>query len=163
MLQGFKFRQQPELAKVLAPLLAMQVIRAYQRLHQPLPQQLVAMPQSKARWLQRGYNQAALLCDQLYELLPLAYQVGLMRRLGKHAEQHKLQAAERWEHAQRTMYCTAPLAGQSIALVDDIVTTGASMTAAAQALKRRGAGVVDGWALAYTLPPALQPQLDESS
>ena len=51
-----------------------------------------------------------------------------------------------------SMHCTRSVEGLTIALVDDVLTTGASVSAAADALLRRGAKAVDAWTLAYTEP-----------
>jgi predicted amidophosphoribosyltransferase len=50
------------------------------------------------------------------------------------------------------MHCSRDVSGLKLAIIDDVLTTGASMSAAADALTRRGAKVVDGWALAYAEP-----------
>lgn len=55
-----------------------------------------------------------------------------------------------------SMHCTRSMTGLTVAVVDDVLTTGASMSAAADALLRRGAKAVDAWAFAYVEPH--QPQ-----
>lgn len=156
LVQQFKFSRQPELAKVLAPMLVAHVTRCYQTHNQPLPDYLVAMPQTARRWRQRGYNQAGLLATRVAPLVRVSYWPGLLRRLDFHQqqlEQHKSSAQQRWQNLQTGVHCTAPLQGQTIAVIDDVLTTGASVTAVANALRRRGAAKVDAWTFAYTLPP----------
>ncbi|MEX1222460.1 MAG: phosphoribosyltransferase family protein [Idiomarina sp.] len=153
LIQQFKFSQQPELARILAPLLAAHVTRCYQQHAQPLPDYIVAMPQTARRWRQRGYNQAGLLAANLTNLLPVSYWPGLLRRLQHMPEQHKSSAQQRWQNLQTGVHCTAQLKGETIAVIDDVLTTGASVTAVAKALRRRGAAKVDAWTFAYTLPP----------
>jgi predicted amidophosphoribosyltransferase len=50
---------------------------------------------------------------------------------------------------------TGALTGGSFALVDDVMTTGATLAEAAATLRRAGAARVDGWVVARTVPPAL--------
>lgn len=153
LVHQFKFARQPELARVLAPILAAHVVRCYRHYGQPLPDYIVAMPQTARRWRQRGYNQAGLLATNLAPLLEVNYWPGLVRRLQHQPEQHKSSAQQRWQNLQTGMHCTSQLGGETIAVVDDVLTTGASVTAVAKALRRRGAAKVDAWTFAYTLPP----------
>lgn len=153
LIQQFKFSRQPELARVLAPLLAAHVTRCYQHHQQPLPDYIVAMPQTARRWRSRGYNQAGLLATNLASLLPVSYWPGMLRRLQHQREQHKSSAQQRWQNLEAGVHCTVQLQGETIAVIDDVLTTGASVTAVAKALQRRGAAKVDAWTFAYTLPP----------
>jgi predicted amidophosphoribosyltransferase len=50
--------------------------------------------------------------------------------------------------------CELDLSGLTVAIVDDVMTTGASLAEAAKVLKAAGAARVENWVLARTLPPA---------
>lgn len=153
LVHRFKFQGASELATVLAPLLAAQVRHCYRLRPQQWPDLLVAMPLSRKRWFERGYNQAALLGQQLQPLLQVPFAPGLLRRLPQQSQhQHRSGAGERWHNMANSIHCTRSVEGLTIAIVDDVLTTGASVSAAAAALLRRGAKAVDAWTLAYTEP-----------
>jgi len=148
-----KFNRYPELADYLAPLIAAQVQTAYRLHDQKLPDLVISMPLARSSWRTRGFNQAERLALPVGRLLGLRYQGNLVRRFERGGPQHLLTAAQRWQNLSRAMQCGWNLTGLHIAVVDDVITTTASMQAVARALKRRGAIRVDGWAVAYTPPP----------
>ncbi|WP_404409047.1 ComF family protein [Pseudidiomarina marina] len=153
LVHRFKFQRCPELAGILAPFLAAQVQHCYREQPDAWPDMLVAMPMTYKRWCQRGYNQAGLLTHQVAPLLQLPVATGLLRRIrDDDGAQHQAGAAQRWQNMYRSMHCSRDVSGLKLAIIDDVLTTGASMSAAADALMRRGAKVVDAWALAYAEP-----------
>lgn len=154
LIQRFKFNRSPELARWLAPLMTAHLLACYRKYALPWPDVIVAMPMTHRRWRQRGYNQAGLLAAELGRQLQLPYGAGLLRRLRDEAKQHKLGRQQRWQSMQNAMHCTRSVQGLTVAVVDDVLTSGASVTAAAAALQRRGAKAVDVWALCYTEPHA---------
>ncbi|RUO63024.1 ComF family protein [Pseudidiomarina insulisalsae] len=147
-----KFQRSPELVRWLAPLLSAQVMACYQSYGVALPDCVVAMPMTAKRWRQRGYNQASLLAKAVAEQLQRPYAPGLLRRLTDEQRQHKLSRRQRWQSMENAMHCTRSVGGLTVAVVDDVLTSGASVTAAAAALQRRGAKAVDAWTLCYTEP-----------
>ena len=62
---------------------------------------------------------------------------------------------ERAKNVRGAFACDIDLSGLAIALVDDVMTTGASLAEAAKVLKASGAVSVENWVVARTLPPAL--------
>jgi len=153
LVHQFKFHGATELAALLAPLLAAQLQHCYRLRSHQWPDLLVAMPITRKRWFTRGYNQAALLAQQLQPLVQIPFAPGLLRRLPQLGQQqHRSAAGERWLNMAHSMHCTRSVDGLTIALVDDVLTTGASVSAAADALMRRGAKAVDAWTLAFTEP-----------
>jgi predicted amidophosphoribosyltransferase len=61
---------------------------------------------------------------------------------------------ERAKNVRGAFACELDLSGLSVALVDDVMTTGASLAEAARILKASGAARVENWVVARTLPPA---------
>jgi ComF family protein len=112
----------------------------------PLP--LVPVPVHAARERQRGYNQAGLLADALATEARLPVRDILERRratarqhgLGKAARLHNLRGAFALRDGARTP--------QHVILVDDILTTSATLEACAQVLRDAGAAAVYGFAIA---------------
>lgn len=146
----FKYQARPELANALAELMAAAIARSAQA----LPDRVLPMPLAPQRLAQRGYNQAWELARRvaaaahrpacsngLLRPLDTAPQAGL----GRAARQHNLRTAFMVEPRHRPA-----LAGRRVALVDDVMTTGATVREAAAALLRAGAAAVDVWVLART-------------
>lgn len=154
LVQRFKFQRSPELVRWLAPLMTAHLLACYAKYQLPWPDLIVAMPMTRQRWRRRGYNQAGLLAQAIGEQLQLPYSAGLLRRLRDEAKQHRLGREQRWSSMQNAMHCTRDVSGLTVAVVDDVLTSGASVTAAAAALQRRGAKAVDAWTLCYTEPHA---------
>jgi ComF family protein len=110
---------------------------------------IVPMPMHwRKRW-QRGFNQAVLLAR------PIARRYGLklsanLRRTRYTESQAGLGQTERQENLKHSFAVKRPgqLAGKHILLIDDVFTTGATLRAAAQALKAAGAGRVSALTLA---------------
>lgn len=150
---AFKFHAQPELASPLARCLA-DAVRASQAL---LPQALLPVPLAPPRLAQRGYNQAWELARRLgrelqlpawHDVLSRPVDTAHQAELNRAARQRNLRAAFLVEPSQRTR-----LQGLHVALVDDVMTTGATMHEAAAELLRAGALRVDAWVLARTPGP----------
>jgi predicted amidophosphoribosyltransferase len=82
--------------------------------------------------------------------VPLAAQA--CRRVRDTPPQAALQLGERAANLREAFSCDIDLRGKRIALVDDVMTSGASLAALAQAARRQGAEEVDAWVVARTLP-----------
>ena len=106
-------------------------------------------PTSRARRRERGFDPAEILARAVARRLR-ARRVGLLDR-GLGPPQTGLDAAARRRGPRFDPRQTVP---QVVLLVDDIATTGATLTAAATALRRGGARVVVGLTAARTPPPS---------
>ncbi len=115
------------------------------------------IPLALHRLGERGYNQAWALTQALTRDQPHKARSDWLLKLADTPAQHQLGRAER-QHNLRTAFATAAhaqaaLANRSVLLVDDIMTTGATLHAAALALRRAGVARVDALVLARTPPP----------
>lgn len=153
LITAFKFGQRPELAGVLAPLL----VASLRASATPRPDAVLPVPLAPARLRERGYNQAWELARRVARALDCpAWPTGLQRWRDT-AAQTRLDAAERQANL-RDAFLPDPtlsqrLAGRHVALVDDVMTTGATVSAAAELLRRCGVAEVSVWVLARTPRP----------
>lgn len=117
----------------------------------PLPDALVPMPSHWRRRWWRGFDPAARLAQQAGEQLALPV-LDALRRTRATPRQQGLTAARRARNLRGALVACQPVAGLSLALVDDVVTTGSSAREASALLLASGATDVQVWALARTLP-----------
>ena len=147
-LQQYKYSHQPALVNSFAPLLAAQVVSLYRQEKIFLPDALVVVPLGTRRWFKRGYNQAALLAEEVGRLLgiPIIYPL----RRGATKASHALGKAERQANLAGAFRCVQRPTYSRLAIVDDVITSGATVNAIAMALQQQRPCLVDAWAVAYT-------------
>ena len=97
---------------------------------------IVPMPLSIRRQQQRGYNQAALLAQGIASVIKKPTETGVAVRKINTATQTGKNRSDRWQTMQHvfTVNNTEALAGRHVLLVDDIVTTGATLEACGAAI-----------------------------
>lgn len=144
----FKFRDHPGWARHLAALL-----RATPWVEPALEAAdwVIPMPLADARLKSRGFNQSQLLAQRL--CAPKT-RTDLLLRIRDTPAQSALQKLERLRNVANA-FAVEPrehhtLAGKKLVLIDDVMTSGASMTAAARVLKAAGAGHITALVLART-------------
>src|SRR5690606_28585555 len=110
------------------------------------PQALLPVPLHRARLRERGYDQALELARPLARALRLPLLPDALRRTRATVPQSRLDATHRKRNL-RGAFAVAPRARlpAHVALVDDVMTTGATLHAAAAALRRAGVARVDAW------------------
>lgn len=150
LIADFKFTSHVELA---APL-AQRLLDAVRRDGGPLPQWVLPVPLAPQRLAERGYNQAWLLARRVARDLGCRADARLLERPLAAAHQVELGRAQRLKNL-RGAFVPNPsrrvsLHGRHVAVVDDVMTSGATLHEAAAALKRAGAARVDAWVLART-------------
>ena len=103
---------------------------------------LVGVPRSRGAFFEYGFDQAEMLCDAISEISKLENCRAIKRKRGG-KPQKSLTAGERRKNIRDLIYAdnieSAKIKGRNVILIDDVVTTGASMSACAQILKRLGA------------------------
>lgn len=125
----------------------------------PRPDVLVPVPMSTRRLRQRGFNQAALLARWLSERLDVPIDERLLLRPQDTNAQQDLNAEARKRnlHHAFALASDASVKGRHLALVDDVLTTGATAQALALLLLDAGASRVDVYCLARTPKPGESP------
>ncbi len=154
LITRFKHQGQWPHGRLLAELLAEHLQHAYDE-GLPRPQALLPVPLARRRQRRRGFNQAQMLADWLGRRLQLpVHGDWLQRRLDTPAQQG-LDAATRKRNLRQVfaLDAGAELAGRHLALVDDVLTTGATAGILARLLRRAGAARVDVYCLARTPRP----------
>ena len=148
-IQALKFRPSRPMGRALG-----QVLADHVRRHGIAAEvdALVPVPLHRKRFLERGFNQAIEIAR------PVAAGAGLpvlIRGIGRRTDtqpQTLLAARERHANLRGAFTVRRDLQGLSIAIIDDVVTTGATVNALAAPLLDAGAREVHAWALARAVP-----------
>jgi ComF family protein len=142
LVQALKFRGELALAPLLATLLA-------ERVRAERVDLVVPVPLSAERLRRRGYNQAV----EIARHLPGGkLELTLCQRTRDAPPQMELPYEARQRNVRGAFRCARPLAGATLAVVDDVMTTGATLNEIARTLKGAGAARVVNWVVARTMP-----------
>jgi ComF family protein len=97
---------------------------------------IVPVPLHSSRLRQRGYNQCDSFAQGLSEVLGVPYHTTVMARVKENISQTKRTRYDRWENVEGIFALTQPaeVKGKHILLVDDVITTGATIESCASAL-----------------------------
>ncbi|MEW5771724.1 MAG: ComF family protein [Pseudomonadota bacterium] len=112
---------------------------------------ILPMPLHPARLGERGFNQAAQIARHLAARLDLPWQATACERLRDTPPQAGLDLKARRRNLRGAFRCGVDLVGRRVALVDDVMTSGASLNELAKEAKRAGAAEVSAWVVARTL------------
>jgi ComF family protein len=121
------------------------------------PDCIVPVPLHRLRHANRTFNQSELLAHHLGKVLEIPVCRSVLRRRRRTGAQSGMNAAQRKRNIKGAFSCridTIPGAAQRrVALVDDVLTTGATLAGCALALKKAGAGCVSVWVAARAAKP----------
>ncbi len=124
-----------------------------QRIGQPAGVDLIVpLPLHATRLAERGFNQAAEIARVLSRASGIGMDARLATRLRNTAPQTDLPWREREANMRQAFGCERDLSGLRIAVIDDVMTTGATLNEFARTLKKSGAARVQNWVVARTLP-----------
>lgn len=144
LVRALKYHGRLAAARPLAGILARALTQ------EPLPDIVVPLPLSDARLVERGYNQAAEIARLLSGPWRTATGRGILGRTGHARPQATLSLDARRRNVKGTFECIKNVGGLRIAILDDVMTSGATLDEAARVLKRAGAASVRGWVVART-------------
>jgi ComF family protein len=152
LITRFKFQRDAKLQEPFVNWMADAIRERPHRVDLILP-----VPLSPARLAERGYNQAWLLARGLGHALRLPAQDGALMRQRSTPRLMSLDGEARLS-AIRGAFQVSPawahrLRGRHVALVDDVLTTGATLNEISRLLRQHGAAGISAWVLARTPPP----------
>lgn len=137
LIHELKFNGRRNLAELAAPLLARTLFDSWRREDFDF---ITAVPLHPVRWRGRGFNQSELLARSLASMIGIP-EVNALRRATDTRPQIGLSDTQRQENVRNAFRCAHPekVAGKRILLIDDVMTTGATVTWASQTLLDAGA------------------------
>jgi len=117
----------------------------------PRPDLVIPMPLSKERLRERGFNQSLEIARPIVSALAVELAPDACIRIAHGSPQSALPWKERAANVRGAFVCMQDLTGRSIAVVDDVLTTGATMNELARVLRLRGAREITAWIAARTV------------
>lgn len=143
LITQLKFNRQFKHARLLGTLLAQ-----YLTDNVELPECIIPVPLHPNRYRERGFNQSIEIARHLARQLSLPIELNSCIRNRDTAHQTDLAAKQRGKNMRHAFTVRQTLAYRHIAIVDDVMTTGATVAALADTLKKHGANRVDVWVCA---------------
>jgi len=119
----------------------------------PRPDLIVAPPLTPASLRRRGFNQALEIAKVVGRAHGVRVSLDALVKARETEPQPSLGAEERRRNLRDAFSCRAEVRGLAVAIVDDVITTGGTALAIAQALRAAGALRVCAWSVARTPPP----------
>ena len=151
LIHRYKYRAEDGLADSFAEYFALATCS-----QGPLPQCLVPIPLHWHRQRYRGFNQSQWLAKRLARLIPVPCHE-LLRRGRDTPSQTRLAAPQRRDNLCGAFVLQTARPPRHLALVDDVLTSGATANEAARLLKEKGCQTVEVWVLARATHPSSAP------
>jgi len=156
LIHHFKYRRHLTSGKLLGELLADNLKHhALEDDNWHAPDLLIPAPIHWLKRWQRGFNQAEFLARYIADELHIPLATHLIKRTHKTPAQKELTRAERQQNLRKAFAISEKnrpyIKGKSIAIIDDVVTTTATVRELSQLLMKAGAKDIQVWALARTL------------
>lgn len=149
LVQLFKFKRQLAAGRVLSHLLCEYAANTESK----YPDVLIPVPLHNWRMIKRGFNQAYELGFYISRVLDIPLLTTSLRRHRNTQAQSGLSRTQRRKNVRGAFYWHgSKQAGKHIALIDDVMTTGTTVSECARVLKNAGAKQVDVWVTARAIP-----------
>jgi len=145
LIHALKYHSRLEIAPILAKLLIhhLELLDATEK-----PDLIIPMPLHPIRLRERGYNQAMEIARHISKELKIKIIPNGCRRTRNTPPQAELPWKLRQENVRNTFDCTHDFSGKHVAVVDDVMTTGATLNAMAQQLRKKGTVKISNWIIA---------------
>lgn len=144
LVQALKFRARLALAAFFGNALAERFVPGAADI-------IVPMPLHRLRLAERGFNQAAEIARHMAHQTRTPFAPTAAARIKATLPQSDLTYEERSRNVRTAFRCNIDLRGMRVAVVDDVMTSGATLAELALALKRSGAVRVENWVVTRTL------------
>lgn len=129
LLRALKYREQLQIAKLTAECIALKLE------NRPRPDLVIPMPLHPHRLRERGFNQAAEIARHATRLLDLQLDLATALRVRATEPQAGLPLSKRTKNMRGAFAASRDLTGKRIAVIDDVMTSGASLNELAKTLK----------------------------
>ncbi len=146
LISQLKFQYQLSHAKIFSQLLLTKLQTYYKQ--SAMPEVIIPIPLHKRRIRQRGFNQALEIARPIAKTLNIPLGTQLIQRIKYTQAQSLLNAKERRKNLRNSFAITESISAQHIVLLDDVVTTGATVYELASLLKKQGVKTVGIWSVA---------------
>jgi ComF family protein len=147
LLMEIKFHQLLVNARLMGELLA-SAIQQHWYIGQSLPDKIIPVPLHPQRLRERGFNQAVEIGRPIQKKTGIFLDINSCFRIKHTAAQATLKAEKRVDNLKNAFAINQDLTGQHIAILDDVITTGHTVTELSKTLKKAGAKRIDIWACA---------------
>ena len=146
LVQALKYGRRLAVASAFGEVLAARVLE--RRVDAVVP-----MPLARRRLAERGFNQAMEIARPIARRLAARLEPQLAGRVRDTVPQTDLPHDARTANVRGAFACAGAVSGMALAVVDDVMTTGASLEELARTLRAAGATRVENWVVARTWPP----------
>jgi ComF family protein len=151
LVSRLKFQRDLTVAKIFSHLLLTTLKTHYKEHPIERPDIIIPIPLHKKRIRQRGFNQALEIARPLARALDIPLIINAVKRIKYTQAQSLLNAKERRKNLHQSFALTQPISAQHIVLIDDVVTTGATVYELATLLKQAGVKKVGVWSVARAI------------
>lgn len=153
LIHRFKFQNQFWLDRTLARLMLLAIYEAKRQVPFSLPDVIIPVPLSHLRQWQRGYNQSDLIAQHLAKWLNIPMNNQCIKRIRHTKNQRGLSAEHRKNNLKNAFQIVGDLKDKnyrSVALIDDVITTGSTLNEIAKLIRMAGIPHIQVWGLAKT-------------
>ncbi|MCP5419290.1 MAG: ComF family protein [Gammaproteobacteria bacterium] len=146
LIKSLKFQGRLSVARLLGDLLGGELVRR----DCPRPQAIIPVPLHASRMRERGFNQALELARPLARKLELPLLAAAVKRVRPTPPQMQLDAASRRGNVRGAFIVARALSLRHVAVLDDVMTTGSTVTEVARVLRTAGVEEISIWACGRT-------------
>lgn len=147
LISRFKYNKQYSIGKVLSKIAADKYVSTY--INRELPELIVPVPSHWSRQMTRGFNQSEHLARHYSQRLNIPMK-RYIKRCRSTAAQQTLNADQRRRNMKGAFQICGDVSGKLVVVVDDVMTTGTTVSEASRCLLQAGAREVHVWCLART-------------
>lgn len=146
MIRSLKYQQNLTLVPMLSRLLTAKLSNV------PSPEVIIPVPLHPARLQHRGFNQVVEIGRYVSRQLRIPLLPHVCERTRDTLSQTELSWKERRSNLRNAFACTSPFAHKHVAILDDVMTSGATLNELAKVIRKQGANEISVWVIARAMP-----------